>query len=88
MCSFESSSKLYVVVMSTVPKLWLVLFALKCTDLAFAGNTLHGVSFTKFLTLNPTTGKVTASKSHGFADLNALVAGSAAGTFYGTGLYE
>ena len=85
MCSFESSSKLYVVSYVNGAKALVGTIGTQCTDLAFAGTKLHGVSFTKFLTLNPTTGKVTASKAHGFADLNALVAGSAAGTYYAAG---
>jgi hypothetical protein len=85
MCSFESSSKLYVVSYVNGAKTLVGSIGTQCTDLAFAGAALHGVSFTRFFTVNPTTGAATSSKAHGFADLNALVAGSAAGTFYAAG---
>ena len=84
MCSYQSSSKLYVVSHVNGAKTLVGSIGTQCTDLAFAGTTLRGVSFTKFLTINPTTGAVTASKSHGFTDLNALIAGPS-GTFYSAG---
>lgn len=84
-CTIESRSKLYVV--SHVNGAQTLVGSLGisgCADLAFAGTSLRGVTFTKFLTINPTTGAVTASKTHGFNDLNALLAGPS-GTFYSAG---
>jgi len=84
MCSIESNSKLYVVSYINGVKTLVGSMGTQCTDLAFAGTTLQGVTFTRFFNVNPTTGKVTASKAHGFTDINALVAGPA-GTFYAAG---
>ena len=85
MCSDQSNSKLYVLNYVNGAKTLVGSMGTQCTDLAFAGTKLQGVSFTRFLTLNPTTGAVTASKRHGFTDINALVAGPTAGTFYAAG---
>ncbi len=48
----------------------------QCTDLAFRGTTLLGATFTKLMTINPTTGKATLKSQtygSGITGINALV---------------
>lgn len=47
-----------------------------CTDLAFRGSTLYGATFTKLMTIDPTTGKATLKSGTfggGAGNINALV---------------
>lgn len=84
MCDFQAKSKLYVLNSTNGAKTLVGSIGTQCTDLAFVGSKLNAVTFSKFLTINPVTGAITASKNHGFTDINALVAGSS-GTLYAAG---
>ncbi len=81
-CTFQSNSKLYVVNHGNAAKTLVGSIGKQCTDLAFAGSALRGVTFTQFLAINPTNGQVTASFSHGFTDLNALIPVSPSSNFF------
>lgn len=78
MCSLEAASQLYAVNYSNARKSLVGSMGMGrvCTDLAFLGTKLYAVSAQRFYTLNPTNGKVVNTKSHGFNDINALVAGA------------
>ena len=86
--SFEYNSRLYAVNATTGVTTLVGAMGTECTDLAFNGAKLSGISFTRFFQINPTTGAVSNIKYHGFSDLNALVYAGAAspGNFYAAGV--
>ena len=86
--SFEYNSRLYIVNASTGVTTLVGAMGTECTDLAFNGTKLSGISFTRFFQINPTTGAVSSIKYHGFSDLNALVFAGAAspGNFFAAGV--
>lgn len=84
-CSFQANSNLYLLntrgVATRVGPI-----GDQCTDLAFVGNQLWGITFTRILIIDPKTGRIIAFGQHGFNDLNALIAVPSAGTtFYSAG---
>jgi len=84
-CSNQSNSTLYALNTSGVATR-VGAIGTQCTDLAFVGSQLWGISFTRIMTINATTGAVTASGLHGLTDLNALIRASSSGTvFYSAG---
>lgn len=86
--SFEYNSRLYTVSPGTGATTFVGALGTECTDLAFNGPKLSGISFTRFFQINPTTGVASSLKYHGFSDLNALVYAGAAspGNFFAAGV--
>lgn len=86
--SFEYNSRLYTVNANTGATTLVGAMGTECTDLAFNGAKLSGISFTRFFQINPTTGTVSNVRYHGFSDLNALVYAGAAspGHFFAAGV--
>lgn len=86
--SFEYNSRLYTVNATTGATTLVGAMGTECTDLAFNGAKLSGISFSRFFQINPTTGAVSNIRYHGFSDLNALVYAGAAspGNFFAAGV--
>jgi hypothetical protein len=86
--SFEYNSRLYTVSPATAATTFVGALGTECTDIAFNGPKLAGISFTRFFQINPTTGAVSSLRYHGFSDLNALVHAGAAssGHFFAAGV--
>lgn len=75
MHSFDSfNSELYAVNSNDGSATLVGDLATQCTDIAFAGSKLYGISFTNFFLIDPTTGAVSDVVLHGYNDLNALTA--------------
>jgi hypothetical protein len=84
-CSVQANSNLYILNTSGAATR-VGSIGDQCTDLAFVGSQLWGITFTRILIIDPTTGRIISFGQHGFNDLNALVAVPSSGTtFYSAG---
>ncbi len=85
---FEYNSRLYTLNATTGATTLVGTMGTECTDLAFNGTILWGISRTRFFRVNPTTGAISNIRYHGYTDLNALVYAGAAspGNFYAAGV--